>query len=130
MSNEKTNETLTPAQKGKYTRLANLKKEIKKLEEESKGVQTWIFENVQEPVSVFTLAPKEHLCLSTRENWATPDNDAVINVIGMEMFLKYASITKAKIAKAGGDTAVSDLVNKGELEVKSVTQFYTLKAKC
>lgn len=122
---------LSPSIKGKFTRLANLKKEIKKLETEAKHIQALIFERVKDPPKTVVVKQKEmSLCLSARENWSTPDNHAVIAVIGMEMFMKHAVITKAKIEKAGGEEAVSVLHNRGELSVKSVTRYYSLKTRC
>lgn len=124
---------MNPTLKGKYTRLANLKQEIKKLEAEAKSVQDWIFEHQEDPdnpIKKVEVGKDLNLCLTCRDNWTTPNNEAVLYFIGREAFMKYATITKAKIAKAGGEKAVAALMDAGELEIKSVTRFYSLKKKC
>ena len=127
---KKENITLTPSQKGKYTRLANIKRDMKALEAEGKKIQEWIFSNVPHPVKSFTLAPGEHLCLAKRENWVCGSNEAAISVIGEAMFMKMATISKAKIAKAGGETAVTKLKDSGDLTLTKVSKYYSLRSKC
>ncbi len=116
--------------KGKYTRLANLKVQIKKLEAEAKRVQECIFEQQEDPEKKVQTSKDTALCLTCRDNWSKPNNEAAINEIGMESFLKHASITKTGINKAGGEKAVANMVNADELRVTSVTRFYSLRTKC
>jgi len=119
--------------KGKYTRLANLKVQIKKLEAEAKRVQECIFEQQEDPdfpVKKVQTSKDTALCLTCRDNWSKPNNEAAINEIGMDSFLKYATITKTGINKAGGEKAVANMVNIDELRITSVTRFYSLKKSC
>lgn len=119
--------------RGKYTRLANLKQQIKKLETEAKSVQEWIFDHQEDPdfpLKKVNTGKDANLCLTCRDNWSKPNNEAAIDTIGMESFLKHASITKTGIAKAGGEKAVADMVNTDELRITSVTRFYSLKKSC
>lgn len=119
--------------KGKYTRLANLKQQIKKLETEASGVQTWIFdhqEDPKEPIKKVEISKGVNLCLTCRDNWSKPNNEAAIKEIGMDSFLKHASITKTGVNKAGGEKAVAAMVEADELKVTSVTKYYSLKKSC
>ena len=101
---------MNPTMKGKYTRLANLKAQIKALEPE-KRVET----------------SQGNLGLNHRDNWSKADNHNVINAVGLAAFLEQATITKTGIEKAGGVKAVRDMVAKGQLEIKSTSRYYTLR---
>ena len=119
--------------KGKYTRLANLKFQIKQLETEATRIQEWIFDNQEDPdfpIKKVQTSKGTALCLTCRDNWSKPNNEAAINEIGMESFLKHASITKTGTNKAGGEKAVANMVNADELRITSVTWFYSLKRSC
>ena len=113
--------------------MANLKLQIKKLEVEAKNVQEWIFDHQEDPdnpLKKVEIGKGANLCLTCRDNWSKPNNEAAINEIGMDSFLKHASITKTGINKAGGEKAVANMVNTDELRITSVTKFYSLRAKC
>lgn len=117
---------MSPTLKGKYTRLANIKEEIKKLEAEAKSVQACIFENQEEPLKKVVIDKHRTLGLTVRDNWSKPHNRDAIAVLGAKLFLEYATITKAQIAKAAGEEAVRTLVNTGKMVITSVTKYYSL----
>lgn len=119
--------------KGKYTRLANLKQQIKKLEAEATKVQACIFDNQEDPknpLKKVEIKKGVALCLTCRDNWSKPNNEAAIKEIGMDSFLKHASITKTGIQKAGGEKAVANMVSADELRVTSTTKYYSIKKSC
>ena len=108
--------------------LAYLKQEIKSLEERASELQTTILENPEydrEPVQT----PFGKLSLTSRTNYSTPDNSAVIQEIGLERFKSVAKVSVSDLKKIGGDNLIGKLLSiSGTAFVKkSDTVFFTLR---
>lgn len=124
--------TMTAAEKRQFTRLANLKVQAKEIEEKIKTLQDTLIDKYgafSMPTNI-DVGKKRKLCAGMRETWSKPSNDAVLEVLGKAAFLKYASITKAQVNKAGGEAAVNELMDRGEIVLTKSTPFYSVKAKC
>lgn len=122
---------LTPAMKANFTKLGQFKVQAKNLDEKISALQKKIFDALgKDAPKKYELATGNLLCKGSRTNYSKPSNDAALEVIGKAAFLKHASITKTAINTAGGEAAVSELTERGEIKVTSVSEYYSLKGKC
>ena len=113
----------------KLDRLAELKAQIKPLEEEAKEIQEYL-------VKTFGIElPKTHetqdgkLNLTIRHNFKQEGtNPVIIKCIGQKRFNEEASMSMTKIKEAGGKQLVDKLLESGTLKAESPTIFYSFKA--
>lgn len=122
---------LKPSMKANFTKLGQFKVQAKNLEEKISALQKKIFDELgADAPKQFELATGNLLCKGKRTNYSKPSNDAALEVIGKAAFLKHASITKTAVEKAGGEAAVDELVEREEIKITSVSEYYSLKGKC
>lgn len=104
--------------------LAYLKQEIKSMEERVAELQTNLLANPEydhEPVQT----PFGKLSLTSRTNYSTPDNQAVIQEIGLDRFKTVAKVSVGDLKKIGGDNLISKLLSQpGTTFVKKPDSFY------
>lgn len=123
---------LTAAEKRQFTIFGKLKIEKKQLEEkiaamQEKFIEKYGADNLPTDIPV---GRGKKLCASKQDTWSKPSNEAALEVLGKAAFLQHASITKTQVQKAGGLSAVEELMERGEITLVKSTPYYQVKAKC
>lgn len=119
---------MDPQTKAKYTRLANLKTQIKVLKEESEKIQSALVYNTIEPPEKKVVTKYGSLQLYKRDTYEDVRNADAITVVGKDTFLKEARMTKTQIGAVAGKLGLEKLDKLGGLVIKSSTKYYQLKS--
>ncbi len=120
---------MTPEEELNYKleRLLAIKIQMKELDAEAKKLSSMILSQpLIDPPKQF-ISENGKLLLIARENWKVTDNFAVADTIGDTAFITYATITKAKIQKAIGETGILALIKKGALKFTNISYYYKLE---
>ena len=111
----------------KLERLLTIKIQMKELDDEAKKLSAIIFSSSQVDPPKRFISKKGKLLRIARENWKVTDNFAVADMIGDTAFITYATITRAKIQKATGETGILALIKKGALKFTNISYYYKLE---
>jgi hypothetical protein len=109
-----------------YERLAKMKVDLKKLEEDTKDLQKQIIADGGAKEIETAIG---WLKLQTRENWEIVDKNQILGTMGNACFMQNCSISKAGIVKGIGERGFKQLTGMGAVGEKPKTTYYTLKIK-
>lgn len=109
----------------KISKLASLKTDLKRLETQVKELQTDLI--VEEGVAMDFITEFGKLSFQTRETYATLDKIGLIKRIGQKAYNAHSTISKTEITKAIGDLGFQEVLDKGFMSVKNVSQFFMLR---
>ena len=109
----------------KIEKLAKLKMQAKTLEAEIKERQVDLIS--VEGVAMDFITPYGKLSFQTRESYDTKDKIGLIKHIGQKAYNAHSTISKTGIKNAIGDLGFQEILDKGFMSVKSVSEYFMLR---
>lgn len=110
-----------------FNQLADLKKQKDSIEEQEKEIKAAIKESGFDEKKITTT--KGYTFTQTVRNNYDVHKPGTVKALGKDTFIKYAKINASDIKKAIGDAGLQDLIEKGTVQTKEPTVYYTLKKK-
>jgi hypothetical protein len=108
----------------KIIELAKMKTDAKDLEKKIKALQT---ELIEEGVATDFETPYGKLSFKMRESFVVADKITLIKYIGQKAYNAHSTISKTGIQKAVGELGFQEVLDKGLMRIKSVSQYFELR---